>query len=93
MSCESATAAETRVRERPAADMAPAAKMRAAEMPAAMVAAKMGATPMTAAVSTTMATAVTATVAATTFRGSISGHRQHGHDNKDGKPEMGFQHG
>jgi hypothetical protein len=72
------------------------AEMRTArKMPTAMAAAamEMRATAMTTTTVTTT-TMTTATVtAAAAFRRGISGGRQHGGENKDGKPEIEFRHG
>jgi hypothetical protein len=71
--------------ERPLADLTPAAEMRAAEMPTAMVAAaSIMRSPMTTAVSTAMATTVTTA----TFRSGISCGRQRGRQHNDGDTDI-----
>jgi hypothetical protein len=75
--------------------MAPAAEMRAAEMPTAIVAAMKMSAPMTTAVmtpavSTAMATAMATTVTAATFRSGISCGRQRGRHHSDGDTDVGL---
>jgi hypothetical protein len=92
---ESTVAAETGSRKRPAADVAPAAEMRAAKMGAAkMPTAMAAATEMRTTAVPTTAVAMTATVttamAAAAFRGGIASGRQHGRENNDGNPNIEF---
>ena len=85
MGGESTIAAETWSCKRPAADVAPAAEMRAAKMPTAMAAA----TEMrTASVTMTTMTATVAAAMTATFRRGIPGGQQHGRENNDGNPNI-----
>jgi hypothetical protein len=99
---KSPTAAETRSGKRAgargSAEMTPAAEIRAAGMPTAMVAtavkmrAPMTTAVMTPAVSTTMAAATMAAAAMTAaaFRCGISCGRQYGRQHNDGDPDIEF---
>jgi hypothetical protein len=95
---ESTVGAETGSRKRPAADVAPAAEMRAAKMgaakmPTAMAAAtemRTTAVPTTAVAMTAMTATVTTAMAAAAFRGGIASGRQHGRENNDGNPNIEF---
>jgi hypothetical protein len=95
---EGAIAAESRPRKRSSAEVpaTPEVRMAAAEMPSTTTevdmtttAMEMRATAMTPA--TAAAATMTTTTAAAAFRRGISGGREHGCENEDGKPE--FQHG
>jgi hypothetical protein len=84
-------------RKRPAAEVAPAAKVPTAKvrMTAAAVEMRMTSTTMTTAMATMTAAMATMTAAAVTaaFGSGISSGRQHGHENNDGKPDIEFRHG
>jgi hypothetical protein len=89
---ERTIAAKTGPRKRSAPEVAPAAEMPTAEMPAA-VTAEMATTvkmPATAVTTSTMAAAAAMTTAA--FRGSIARGCQHGCKNNDGNSNIEFRH-